>query len=163
MIFETLLVIAAAFPSVTLAQNFTATKTYTETLGNYTFIKAGPTTLKPKIEYDDGFGHVALDLLKTSLGPDGLIQTLQPAIKEADAFWHNIVNSTNGSWVPVDAQVQVFIPDLTAVRFGLWTQSDLADKANMDANAEHYVKRTTKTATGLTSEIVEGWVSKVVV
>ena len=64
-----------------------------------------------------------MNLLKTSLGPDGLLTTLAPAIKEADVFWKDIAERSTGKieiengWVSADGQGVVFLPNLTAQRF----------------------------------------------
>lgn len=132
--------------------------TFNETIEGYKFFKSGPKALLPKIEYEMSAARTALSFLKDNLGPDGLIQTLQPEIKKADAFWKEVNAQSSGSWVPADGRAVAFLPNITAARFAYWTQLDLADKANNAANPEHYVKRTKKNADGtLESEILEGW------
>ncbi|KAF2800202.1 hypothetical protein K505DRAFT_383243 [Melanomma pulvis-pyrius CBS 109.77] len=153
MSFKSILSLAALLPFVTAQAS-----PYSETIDGYTFIKSGPNVLLPKIQYEMKFAHTALSILKTSIGPDGLIAALQPEIKKADTFWHDVIDSSTGSWVPADGRGIAFLPNLTAIRFAAWSQSPLADAANNDANPEHYVKRTIALANGtLESEIVEGW------
>jgi hypothetical protein len=130
-----------------------------EIIEGYKFVKSGPAIKLPKIEYEMAAARTALDLLKTRLGPEGLINLLQPDIKEADTFWHNTIDSsTPDKWVPADGRGIAFLPNVTAARFALWSQSPLADAVNNAANPEHYVKQTKEVAPGvLESEILEGW------
>jgi len=132
---------------------------FNETVSGYKFITSGPKLSAPVTTYELTTHKTAVKLLKDRLGADGLVSLLQPDIKAADTLWHEVIaNSTPGSWVPADGQTIGFFPNLTAVRFALWSQSPLADAANNDANAEHYIKRTVEIAPGvLASEILEGW------
>lgn len=102
---------------------------------------------------------IAMSLLKGRLGPDGLISLLQPDIEDANAFWHNVINnSTTDGWKPADGQAIAFLPNVTAARFALWSQSPLADAVYTDLNPEHYVKRTEEVSPGvLQAEVLEGW------
>jgi hypothetical protein len=139
-------------PAATLAHDFK------EVFDGYTFIKSGPKVLKPKIEYEMPAAWEALNQLKNNLGPEGLIKTLEPEIKKADAFWKDTIAKSTGKWVSADGRGIAFLPDLTAVRFAAWSASPLADKANQNANPEHYVKRTEQGPNGtLVSDILEGW------
>jgi len=132
---------------------------FNETVSGYKFITSGPKLSAPVTTYELTTHKIAVKLLKDRLGPDGLLSLLQPDIKAADTVWHEVIaNSTPGSWIPADGQAIGFFPNLTAVRFALWSQSPLADAANNDANAEHYFKRTVEISPGvLASEILEGW------
>jgi hypothetical protein len=152
MIFSKLAAPLAAILAVATAQT-------TEVIDGIKFIKSGPKVDRPKDAYELRFARDALNRLKTRLGPDGLLDVLQPDIKEADVFWHDAIDkSTPGEWVPTDGRVVGFFPDLTAAAFAAWSQSPLADKANNAANPEHYLKRTEEVSPGvLRSEIVEGW------
>ena len=68
------------------------------------------------------------------------------------------MDKSTGQWVPTDGRVAAFLPNVTATRFALWSQSTFADRANNAANAEHYIKRTKQVAPGkLESEVLEGW------
>ncbi|KAF2703382.1 hypothetical protein K504DRAFT_363394, partial [Pleomassaria siparia CBS 279.74] len=131
---------------------------FTEVIDGYTYIKSGPTTLLPKIEYEMASAKTALKLLKDNIGPDGLIAALKPEIEKADTFWHDVIDRSTGSWVPADGRAAAFLPNITAARFAAWSQSPLADASNNAANPEHYVKRTEFFANGTGySEILEGW------
>lgn len=150
MLFTKLAPLAVAF-SVATAQ-------VTEVVDGVTFIKSGPKEDIPKEEAELGFARYALDLLKTRVGADGLIELLQPEIKEAENFWHDVIDKSTGEWVPTDGRVIGFFPDLTAAAFAAWSQSPFADRSNNAANPEHYVKRTEEISPGvLQSEILEGW------
>lgn len=130
----------------------------TEVIDGIKFIKSGPHNDHPKDAYELNFARDALNRLKMRLGPDGLIEALQPDIKEADSFWHDAIDKSSDKWVPADGRAIGFFPNLTAAAFAAWSQSPLADKANNAANPEHYVKRTEEISPGvLRSEIVEGW------
>ena len=135
------------------------TAEFNETVSGYKFITSGPKISAPLATYELTTHKTAVKLLKQRLGPDGLLSLLQPDIQAADKLWHEVIaNSTPGSWVPADGQAIGFFQNLTAVRFALWSQSPLADLANEDANAEHYIKRTVEISPGvLASEILEGW------
>jgi hypothetical protein len=134
--------------------------TFEEVIEGYRFIKSGPKELKPKEDYELEFARYTLDLLKTRIGADGLIELLKPDIEEANTFWHEVIDSkaAGGDWVPTDGRAVGFFPNLTAYSFAAWSQSPFADRANMAANPEHYVKRTELLDSGvLESEILEGW------
>lgn len=133
---------------------------FEEVVDGYRFIKSGPTVLKPKDEYELTFARYTLNLLKTRIGPDGLIDLLKPDIEEANTFWHDVIDRSTegGDWVPTDGRAIGFFPNLTAYGFAAWSQSPFADLNNNAANPEHYVKRTEVIAPGvLESEILEGW------
>src|SRR6186713_2919024 len=90
-----LLALATASPLALRQENGTDI----EIVNGYKFVKSGPKVLAPKIVYERPTFRTALDLLKNRLGPDGLIDLLQPDIKEADAFWHDVIDSSTGKWV----------------------------------------------------------------
>jgi len=134
------------------------TCTYTEIVAGHKFITSGPKFIASKETYELETHKTAVKLLKDRLGEEGLLNILQPDIKAANAFWHDVISKSSGSWVSADAQAVGFFPNLTAVRFALWSQSPLADASNNEANAEHYMKRTVEISPGiLASEILEGW------
>ncbi|KAF1961367.1 hypothetical protein CC80DRAFT_532023 [Byssothecium circinans] len=160
---KAVLALAAVLPFGVIAQS--SNVTFTEKIEGYTFIKAGPkeANLAPKIEYEWEAAQIAMDLLKTNLGPNGMLTTLAPAIKEADGFWKNVAEKSTGKigtkdgWVSADGQGIVFLPNVTAQRFVRWYLSPLADASNNKANPEHYFKRTTVVGTTAQSDILEGW------
>ncbi|CAI6086611.1 unnamed protein product [Clonostachys chloroleuca] len=154
MLFPKLAILASAASLATFA---VAEETYDEVVDGYRFIKSGPKELKPKDNYELEFARFTLNLLKTRIGADGLIELLQPDIKEADAFWHDVVDRSTDKWVPTDGRAVAFLPNLTAYSFAAWSQSPFADRSNNAANPEHYVKRTTNLNGTLQSEILEGW------
>ncbi|KFH42559.1 hypothetical protein ACRE_067080 [Hapsidospora chrysogenum ATCC 11550] len=158
MIFSKLAAPLAAILAVATAQR-PATPQSTEVIDGIKFIKSGPRVLLPKDEYELKFARDALNRLKTRLGPDGLLDLLQPDIQEADAFWHDIIDKSSSSlYVSADGRVIGFFPNMTALDFAAWSQSPLADKANNAANPEHYFKRTEEVSPGvLRAEILEGW------
>lgn len=163
MLGKTVLALAAALPLGAVAAG--ANNTFTEVIEGYTFIKSGPKpeNLAPKIDYEWEAAKIALNLLKTSLGPDGLLETLQPAIAEADKYWKERVENSTGKlgqkegWVSADGRGVVFLPNVTAERFVKWYLSPLADLSNNAANPEHYFKRTVVNGTSAVSDILEGW------
>ncbi|KAG9230244.1 hypothetical protein BJ875DRAFT_162601 [Amylocarpus encephaloides] len=136
-----------------------ASANFTQVINNHTFISSGPDLTASLETYQLSTHKTAVRLLKTRLGEDGLLALLQPDIKEADAFWHTVIeNSTPDVWHAASARVVCFFPTLTAYDFFRWTASPLADAANLEANAEHYMKRTVTLPTGgLQSQILEGW------
>ncbi|KAF2640778.1 hypothetical protein P280DRAFT_543604 [Massarina eburnea CBS 473.64] len=162
MLSKAALALAATLPLGALASS---NVTFTETIEGYTFIKSGPKpeSLAPKINYEWEAAQIALNLLKTSLGPDGMLTTLALAITEADTFWKNIAEISTGKigtedgWVSADGQGVAFLPNVTAQRFVQWYLSPLADTANNEANPEHYFKRTTVVGSTAQSDILEGW------
>ncbi|KAH8588930.1 hypothetical protein B0O99DRAFT_343142 [Bisporella sp. PMI_857] len=151
MLFPTLLTASALLTA--------ASAEFTETVQGYKYITSGPSLSASKETYELTAHKTAVKLLKDRLGADGLATLLEPDIKAADVIWHEVIaNSTPGSWVPADGRAVAFLPNITAVRFALWSQSPLADAANNDANAEHYFKRTVEVSPGvLQAEILEGW------
>ncbi|PVI08644.1 hypothetical protein DM02DRAFT_608019 [Periconia macrospinosa] len=161
MFCKPILALAAALPLVA----FAADPTYTEKVGGYTFIKSGPKAenLAPKINYEWEAAQIALKLLKESLGPEGLLTTLAPAIAEADTYWKERVERSTGKlgqkegWVSANGRAVVFLPNVTAERFVKWYLSPLADAFNNQANPEHYFKRTVVEGTSAVSDILEGW------
>ncbi|KAI0484168.1 hypothetical protein GGR56DRAFT_668753 [Xylariaceae sp. FL0804] len=87
---------------------------------------------------------------------------LESDIERANAFWATVVAESTADrtqWVPARVWVKAYFgASLTATEFAAWTASDNADAANLDANPEHYYKKTE--LTGLTSQaskIFEGW------
>lgn len=87
---------------------------------------------------------------------------LSQDIEEANDFWDNVVaksTSDRKQWVAARTYVRAFYGhDLSALNFAAWTTSANADKANSNANPEHYYKATQ--VTGLdsqSSQIFEGW------
>ena len=101
-----------------------------------------------------------LSALKAKLGADRMEELLQPDIELANAFWHNIIDTStpDGPPVPAEAHGIAFLPSLNASIFAAWSQSPLADEVNNDVNAEHYFKRTVQNDDGtLAAEILEGW------
>ncbi|KAH9904652.1 hypothetical protein F4778DRAFT_789410 [Xylariomycetidae sp. FL2044] len=113
----------------------------------------------PQTRDDIPAALTALHDIKTSIGPDGLINLLQPSIEAAYDSWHDVIDSATEEYsgVSADGHAALFIPGLTAASFALSSQSELADEADHDANPEHYVNRTTPVSLGVqSSEILEG-------
>ncbi|KAF2870380.1 hypothetical protein BDV95DRAFT_496658 [Massariosphaeria phaeospora] len=145
-----------------LAKSTTPEPTYNETVSGYTFLKSGPKHLKSKAEYEAEFTQTALRILKENLGADYPPEPVDLfKLKEslgADKLISKAVNrASTGTWKDASGRAIAFLPELTAARFALWSQSPFADAANNAANAEHYVKRTRNLNGTLESEILEGW------
>lgn len=156
---------------------------WSEMHGGFRYILSGPRQPAPKAEYERKTCSFAIKLLsdrmhkpvpsydnveackaellamKENLGSDGLLNLLQADIASADTFWHKVKDDSSATgWAPVDGRAVTFLPNVTAYGFASWSQSPFADKANLAANAEHYIKRTKALGSGkLESEILEGW------
>ncbi|KAI1170917.1 hypothetical protein F4777DRAFT_567463 [Nemania sp. FL0916] len=93
---------------------------------------------------------------------DHFFTLLADDIEESDDFWEKVVqeSTTNRTlWVPARVYTKCYFNgDLTALEFAAWTLSPNADKANLNANPEHYYKETVLDITGAqSSQIFEGW------
>ncbi len=104
MISKTSILLSALVASVAAQQEDT------EIIGGYKFIKSGPSVVRPKIQYEMAGARTALAVLKSRLGADGLIEALKPDIEEANAFWHDAIDKSTGTWVPADGKVGKFSP-----------------------------------------------------
>ena len=184
MMFKQLTVSAAALFGL-LAPTALA---YTETVEGYKFDHWGPAHDASKFDYELTMAQSALTLFKTRLGDrgsdiiipttkddlpaakiklhdlkastdaDGLTNLFKTDISVADAFWHDVASNSTGKWVPIDAQVIAYIPNLSALVFDAWSLSPFADAANNDGNPEHYFKHTKALSPGVVqSTILEGW------
>ncbi|KAK8017365.1 hypothetical protein PG993_013691 [Apiospora rasikravindrae] len=172
-----------------LAFAATAAANFTEYVEGYTFTHWGPTLEASKFDYELTMAQSAVTLLKArlgangnnltvpqtkddlpaalaqlhttkaNLGPDGLVQLLQPDIADGNTFWHDVIANSDGvNWKPTEAQCICYIPSLSAFTFGSWATSPAADAVNDDANPEHYLKQTSTGPNGLPqSTVLEGW------
>ncbi|KAI1271042.1 hypothetical protein F5Y07DRAFT_384323 [Xylaria sp. FL0933] len=94
--------------------------------------------------------------------PSNFFTLFADDIKESNSFWVQVVqeSTTNRTqWVPARAYTKCYFNgSLTATQFAAWTLSENADAANLNANPEHYYKKTVLSATGAQqSQIFEGW------
>ncbi|KAI0894964.1 hypothetical protein F4806DRAFT_471257 [Annulohypoxylon nitens] len=152
-----------------------------ETINGYKYFLSGPNVDLPKSQYEHDAANGALALLmkrlgsehlpklspdnvtavlelKQSLGSEKLKTILLPDAADADKFWNDAIDkSHNNSWVSADARAVVFLPNVTYLSFATWYASANADKANLAAEPEHYVKETVANGTQLSSKILEGW------
>ncbi|KAI1209941.1 uncharacterized protein F4807DRAFT_78816 [Annulohypoxylon truncatum] len=152
-----------------------------ETINGYKYFLSGPNVDLPKSQYEHDAANTALALLmkrlgsehlpdlppdnvtavlklKQSLGSEKLKKLLEPDMADADEFWEEAINrSHNNTWVSADARGVAFLPNVTYVQFATWYASANADKANLAAEPEHYVKETVVNGSELSSKILEGW------
>ncbi|KAI0175731.1 hypothetical protein GGR52DRAFT_326914 [Hypoxylon sp. FL1284] len=151
-----------------------------ETIEGYNFFLSGPQTDEPKSQYEHAAADKAMSILKARLGnealpdlpddnvtavlelkkylgTDKLKEMLKPDTTDADMKWHAIIADSGDGWKPADGHGVVFLPNVSASTYALWYASPNADAANLAANPEHYAKDTVQTATGLASQILEGW------
>ncbi|KAH7312605.1 hypothetical protein B0I35DRAFT_513928 [Stachybotrys elegans] len=144
--------------STALAAGVACGHTFSETFEGFDFVKSGPTDLQPKINYEWYGAQQALAAFRNNLSPDDMLSLLSDEIAAADAYWHDVIDRSTGSWVPTDGNAIAFLPNLTAAAYAYWMRTPLWDAANALANPEHYFKRTIEVSPGvLEAEILEGW------
>ena len=120
-------------------------------------VSSGTATTQPQQLYD------LKDCIIKETGDETIFfSLLQDDITEADNFWATVISQSSQDrtqWVPARAYTKAYYNGtLSAPVFGLWSASPLADKANDDANAEHYFKKSSiNLDTSETSGIFEGW------
>ncbi|KAI0193513.1 hypothetical protein F4808DRAFT_357887 [Astrocystis sublimbata] len=113
-------------------------------------------------EDDSPAGLYALKRCVVADNKSNFFTLLYEDIEESNNFWHQVISESTddrSKWVPARAYTKgYFNGSLTSTQFAAWTLSDNADKANNDANPEHYYKETVLEASGAqSSKIFEGW------